>query len=132
MMRRRSWMRVAVLSLAAGLAVPFAWAGQSQAPPEPITLTVIVNDAETGKPISQARLTLTFVQPKQGQLGHAKTFSYSGKTDAQGRYRFQYISPGNVVLMVTDEHHQSFGKQFAVDKGHSTVEVKLKPPQPLV
>jgi hypothetical protein len=131
-MMRRSWMRVAVLSLATGLAVPFTWAGQTQAPPEPITLTVIVNDAESGKPISQARLTLTFVQPKEGQFGRAKTLSYSAKTDGQGRYRFQYIPPGNVVLMVTDDHHQSFGKQFAVDKDHSTLQVKLKPPQPLV
>ena len=131
-MMRRTWVRVAVLSLAAGLAVPFTWAGQNQAPSEPVTITVIVNDAETGKPISQARLTLTFVQPKQGALSRAKTLSYSAKTDAQGRYRFPYIPPGNVVLMVTDEHHQSFGKQFAVDKDHNTLQVKLKPPQPLV
>jgi uncharacterized GH25 family protein len=93
---------------------------------------VIVDDAETGKPISQARLTLTFVKPKEGQFGRAKKISYSGKTDPQGRYRFPYIPPGNVVLMVTDEHHQSFGKQFAVDKDHSTLQVTLKPPQPLV
>jgi len=131
-MRRRSWTRVAVLGLAAGLAVPFAWAGQSPAPSEPITLIVVVNDAETGKPISQARLTLTFVQPKQGQFGRTKTLSYSAKTDAQGRYRFPYIPQGNVVLTVTDDHHQTFGKQFAVDKDHSTLQVKLKPPQPLV
>jgi hypothetical protein len=131
-MMRRNWMRVAVLSVAAGLAVPFTWAAQNQAPSEPITLTVVVNDAETGKPISQARLTLTFVQPKEGPFSHAKTLSYSGKTNPQGRYRFPYVPSGNVTLMVTDEHHQSFGKQFAVDKNHSTLQVKLKPPQPLV
>jgi len=133
-MIRRSWMRWAVLSLAAPMAVPLALgAQQSQAPPpEPITLTVVVTDSQTTKPISQARLTLTFVQPKEGQFGRAHTLSFSAKTDAQGRYRFPYIPPGTVTLMVTDEHHQTFGKQFDVDKDHSTLEVKLKPPQPLI
>lgn len=137
-MTRRSWMRLTVLSAAASLlasmAVPCALrALQSQAPsPEPITLTVVVTDAQTGNTISQARLTLTFREPKQGQLGRAHTLSYSAKTDSQGRYRFPYIPPGTVTLMVTDEHHQTFGKQFDVDKDHNTLEVKLKPPQPLL
>lgn len=137
-MIRRSWMRLTVLSLAASLsastAVPRALeALQSEAPPpEPITLTVVVLDAQTSKPISQARLTLTFRQPKEGQFGRAKTLSFSAKTDAQGHYRFPYIPPGTVTLMVTDEHHQTFGKQFDVDKDHTTLEVKLKPPQPLL
>lgn len=133
-MIRYSWMRWAVLSLFASIAVPCGLrALQSAAqPPEPITLTVVVTDAQTSKPISQARLTLTFVQPKEGQLGRAHTLSFSAKTDTQGRYRFPYIPPGNVTLMVTDEHHQTFGKKFDVDKDHSTLEVKLKPPQPLL
>lgn len=134
MIRTRSWMQLAVLGLAGALAVPCGLkAGQSEPPPpEPITLTVVVSDSQTGKPISQARLTLTFRQPKEGQFGHAKTLSYSAKTDPQGRYQFPYIPPGAVTLTVTDEHHQSFGKQFSVDKEHSTLEVKLKAPQPLV
>jgi len=133
-MIRRNWIRWAVLSLAVSMAVPCGLRGlQSQAPPpEPITLTVLVTDAQTSKPISQARLTLTFVQPKEGQLGRAHTLSFSAKTDAQGRYRFPYIPPGNVTLMVTDEHHQTFGKQFEVNKDHNTLDVKLKPPQPLL
>jgi hypothetical protein len=133
MMRRRRCIRVAVLSLAAGLAVPSVWAGQSQAPPpEPITLTVVVTDSQSGKPISQARLTLTFRQPKEGQFSRSKMLSFSAKTDAQGQYRFPYIPPGDVTLMVTDENHQTFGKQFEVDKDHNTLDVKLKPPQPLL
>lgn len=133
-MIRRSWMRLAVVSLAAAMAVPCALrALQSQAPPpEPITLTVVVTDAQTSKPISQARLTLTFVQPKEGQFGRSHTLSFSAKTDAQGRYQFPYIPPGAVTLMVTDEHHQTFGKQFDVDKDHRTLSVKLRPPQPLL
>jgi hypothetical protein len=133
-MIRRSWMRCAALGLAASMAVPCGLqALQSEAPPpEPITLTVVVTDAQTSKAISQARLTLTFVQPKEGQFGRAHKLSFSAKTDAQGRYRFPYIPPGNVTLMVTDEHHQTFGKQFGVDKDHNTLEVKLKPPQPLL
>ncbi|HEV2424629.1 MAG TPA: carboxypeptidase-like regulatory domain-containing protein [Terriglobia bacterium] len=133
-MTKRSWRRWAVLSLAASVAIPCALqAVQSEAPPsEPITLTVVVTDAQTSKPIGQARLTLTFRRPKEGQFSRAHTLSFSAKTDAQGRYRFPYIPSGTVTLMVTDEHHQTFGKQFAVDKHHSTLEVKLKPPQPLL
>lgn len=132
-MTRRSRVRLTVLSLAALVAVPCALrALQSGTPPEPITITVVVTDAQSGKPISQARLTLTFRQPKQGQLSREHTLSFSAKTDAQGRYRFPYIPSGTVTLMVTDERHQTFGKQFAVDKDHSTLEVKLKPPQPLL
>jgi Carboxypeptidase regulatory-like domain len=133
-MIRRSWMRFAVLGLAGVLAGPLAvGAAQSEPPPpEPITLTVVVSDSQTGSPINQARLTLTFRQPKEGQFGRAKTFSYSAKTNSQGRYQFPYIPPGTVTLMVTDEHHQTFGKQFDVDKEHSTLDVKLKPPQPLL
>lgn len=131
---RRNWMRFAVLGSAVYLAAPSGLTvAQSQAAlPEPITLMVVVSDSQTGKPISQARLTLTFVQPKEGQFGRAHTLSYSAKTDTQGRYRFPYIPPGTVTLMVTEENHQSFGKQFQVDKDHSALEVKLKPPQPLV
>jgi hypothetical protein len=133
-MIRRNWMRFVVLGLAGVLAVPpVLRAGQSEPPPpEPITLTVVVTDAQTGGPINQARLTLTFRQPKDGQFSRAKIFSYSAKTNVQGRYQFPYIPPGTVTLMVTDEHHQTFGKQFNVDKEHNTLEVKLKPPQPLL
>lgn len=130
-MFRRLGIRVAVLGLLAMAGAATAL-GQ-QPPPQPlITLGVLVTDAQSGQPISQARLTLTFRQPKQGRLDHAKTLSYSAKTDAQGRYRFPYIPTGTVILMVTDEHHQTFGKQFDVDKDHALLEVKLKPPQPLL
>ena len=94
-----------------------------------LSLTVTVTDAETGKPVNQAHLTLQFREPG-GNLKRSKMLSYSAKTNAEGRYKFVDIPEGTVLLIVTDEHHQSFGKQFYVSKDNPLLEVKLKPPQP--
>jgi len=96
-----------------------------------ITITVVVTDAKTEKPVNQAHLTLVFSE-KLGNAIRAKTHSYSAKTDAQGRGRFVYIPEGTVQLMVTNEGYQAFGREFEVSKDHATLEVKLKPPQPLL
>jgi hypothetical protein len=94
-----------------------------------LSLTVAVTYAETGKPINQARLTLQFREPGSN-LKRSKMLSYSAKTNAEGRYKFVDIPEGTVLLIVTDERHQSFGKEFDVNKGNPLLEVKLKPPQP--
>jgi 5-hydroxyisourate hydrolase-like protein (transthyretin family) len=100
---------------------------QQQPIPE-VSLTVVVKEAETGDPISQARLTLTFRQ--QGKLH--RSITYSAKTNAQGRYRFTNIPKGTVRLLVTAERHQSFGKEVEVEEDNQVIEVKLKKPQPLL
>jgi hypothetical protein len=92
------------------------------------SLTIVVKEADTGDPISQARLTLTFHQ--QGKLH--RSISYSAKTNAQGRYRFTNIPKGTVVLLVTAERRQSFGKEIEVEEDNQVIEVKLKKPQPLL
>jgi hypothetical protein len=92
------------------------------------SLTIVVKEADTGDPISQARLTLTFHQP--GKLH--RSISYSAKTSAQGRYRFTNIPKGTVVLFVTADHHQSLGKEIEVEEDDQVIEVKLKKPQPLL
>jgi Carboxypeptidase regulatory-like domain len=99
--------------------------------PELISVMVAVTDAETGKPISQAHITLQFREPR-GKLKRSKMLSYSAKTNAEGRYKFVDIPEGTVLLIVTDEHHQTFGKQFDVSKENPLLEVKLKPPQPML
>jgi hypothetical protein len=99
---------------------------QQQPIPE-VSLIVVVKEAETGDPISQARLTLTF---QQGKLH--RSISYSAKTSAQGRYRFTNIPKGTVRLLVTAERHQSFGKEIEVEEDNQVIEVKLKKPQPLL
>jgi len=101
----------------------------AQQPPIPeVSVTVVVKEAETGAPISQARLTLTFHQP--GKLH--RTISYSAKTSAEGRYRFSNVPEGTVRLLVTADRHQSYGKQIEVEKDDQVIEVKLKKPQPLL
>jgi len=121
------------VALAAGL-LGFASTALRAKSPDLITVSVVVTDSETGKPVNQAHLTLLFQTGKDpnNALKRSKTISYSAKTDAQGRCRFVYIPEGPVKLLVTEERHQTFGQTFDVSKDHSTLEVKMKPPQPLL
>ena len=123
-LRLRTWIFVgAAILLVCGASKP------AQQPPIPeFSLTVVVKEADTGDPISQARLTLTFQQP--GKLH--RNISYSAKTSPQGRYRFTNIPKGTVHLFVTADHHQSFGKEIELEEDNQVIEVKLKKPQPLL
>jgi hypothetical protein len=121
--RFETWVFVGAAMLFCGVCKP----AQQQPVPE-VNFTVVVKEAESGDPISQARLTLTFHQP--GKLHRA--VSYSAKTNAQGRYRFTNIPEGTIRLLVTAEHHQSFGKEIELEEDNQVIEVKLKKPQPLL
>ncbi len=100
---------------------------------ERINFIVEVKEADTGQPINQARLTLTFREAgNPAKLKRPKTFSYSAKTNAQGRYRFLDIPKGTVHLFVTAEHRQSYGKEIELEMENQVVEVKLRKPQPLL
>jgi len=120
-LRFRAWVFVgAAIMLFCGVSKP--------APQQPIpqaNLTVVIKEADTGDPISQARLTLTF---KSGKLH--RTVSYGTKTNAQGQYRFTNIPKGTVHLFVTAERHQSYGKEIELEEDNQNIEVKLKKPQP--
>jgi len=102
-------------------------------PVEYTNLTVVVKDAETDQPISQARLTLQFREPgKKFKPKIAHHLSFSAKTNNQGRYRFTQIPKGPVHLIVTADRHQALGKDFDVEKDNQVLEVELKKPQPLL
>jgi Carboxypeptidase regulatory-like domain len=99
------------------------------------SVNVLVKDAESGKPIFQARLTLVFQYREPGKLSpikRAKTLTFSAKTDLHGRYRFAEVSKGTVRLIVTAPDHQTFSKEFEVNEDNPLLEVKLKKPQPLL
>jgi len=98
---------------------------------ERTSVNVLVKDAETGQPIYQARITLQF-RADPGKLKPARTFSYSAKTNAQGRYKFTHIPKGTIRLLVTAEHRQAFGKEFEVDEDNPLIEVTLRKPQELL
>ena len=130
--------RIKVAFLGSALALS-AWAASAHATPSNdspsyITVTVVVTEADTGKPVNQAHLTLVFETPKKkdNALSRSKTLAYSAKTNAEGLCKFLFVPEGTVKLMVTEDRHQAFGKEFAVSKDHATLEVKLKPPQPLL
>jgi hypothetical protein len=94
---------------------------------------VVVTDADTGKPINQARLTLRFREPGSApKLKLPKMISYSAKTNSQGRYKFTDIPKGTILLLVTADRHQSFGKEIELEDDNQIVQVKLKKPQPLL
>jgi len=124
-LRFQTWIFAGVAILLCGMCNP----AQQQPIPVPMfSFTVVVREADTGDPISQARLTLTFHQP--GKLHRAE--SYSAKTSAQGRYRFTDIPQGTIRLLVTADHHQSYGKEIDLEEDNQVIEVKLKKPQPLL
>jgi len=118
----------ALIWIFVGTATLLSWsvskAWQQQPIPE-YSFNVTVKEAETGKVISQARLTLTF---KSGKLH--RTVSYGAKTNAEGQYRFTNIPKGTIKLFVTAERHQSFGKEIDLEEDNQSIEVTLKKPQP--
>lgn len=100
---------------------------------ERTSVIVEVKEADTGQPISQARLTLQFRVPGDvSRLRAPKSLSFSAKTNAQGRYKFTNIPKGTIRLLVTAERHQSFGKEFELERDNQVIEVKLRKPQPLL
>ena len=124
------WLTAGLVCAACVALAAFRTAG-SAASAERTSVNVLVKDAETDQPIYQARLTLRFREPG-GKLRRSKWLSFSAKTNAQGRYRFTLIPKGAVRLTVTAEHHQTFSREFEVDKDNEVLEVKLKLPQPLL
>jgi len=95
-----------------------------QEPNPEYSLNVVVKEGATREVISQARLTLQF---KSGRLH--RNVTYGAKTNAQGEYTFTHIPKGTVLLIVTAERHQSFGKEIELEQDNQTIEVKLKKPQ---
>jgi len=94
---------------------------------------VVVTDRDTGKPIYQAQLTLTFEEVSYTfKVKHSKPISYSAKTDLKGRYGFLDIPKGKIRLLVTAERHESFGKYIEIDKDNQEILVRMKKPQPQI
>jgi hypothetical protein len=93
-------------------------------------LYVVVMDSQSGEPINQAHLTLQFGEP--AKFGRTKPIAYSAKTNAQGKCKFPDIPKGPFRLIVTAEHHQTFGRDYKLEEDNQVVEVKLKKPQPLL
>jgi hypothetical protein len=100
---------------------------------ETTSVVVEVRESDTDQPISGARITLQFTEPgTAGRFGKSKKLSYSSKTNAQGRYKFTEINKGTIVLSVTADRHQSYGKELQLEKDNQVFVVKLKRPQPLI
>lgn len=101
------------------------------ASPQLTTVHVEVKDAQTGKPIYQAHLTLRF-RKHGGLLHRSKIISYTSKTDMKGKGIFPVVPFGMVTLMVTAPNHNTFGKEFKITKTNQLIEVKLQEPHPVL
>jgi hypothetical protein len=122
-------LSVLVGSLLLGLLVPLATGADSS---DHANVTIVVKDAETEKPLQNARLTLQFHEEGGvARLKRSKMIAYSAKTNPQGRYKFTRIPKGTIRLLVTADHHQAFGKEYELAKDE-VIEVKLRKPQPLL
>jgi hypothetical protein len=95
-----------------------------------VSFNVEVTDATSGKPLYQAQLTLQF--PQERKLRPDKWYSYSAKTDQHGNCKFVDIPKGPIRLMVIAPSHQTFGKEFQLEKDGQLIEIKLKRPQPVL
>jgi len=131
-LRMIRWPWLLGLGIACGLLV----APMLAAPPAPedrASIQIVVTDAETGQPVNQAHLTLQFSEPgNKYKLKRSRPTAYSAKTNPQGRCKFVDIPLGTIRLMVTADHHESFGKDFEIEKDGQIIEVKLKRPQPQI
>jgi Carboxypeptidase regulatory-like domain len=121
----RAGLAVAGCLIVAGLVA----AAQARAEDE-TNIHVVVKDAKSGDPIFQAHLTLQFREG--GKLKRDKWISYSAKTDKQGKYVFRHINKGAIRLMVTAPEHQTFGKEYEIEKDNPVIEVSLRKPQPML
>jgi hypothetical protein len=120
---------VAALILMGGFCAS-AFAQNQNTNRDPTNVTVIVKEADTDEPVSQAGVTLEFTEP--ASFGHGKKHTYNAKADAQGRCKLFGINKGSIVLMVTAVHHQAYGKELQLDHDNQVFIVKLKKPQPLI
>lgn len=127
-----AWGVAVSLLLCTGLSRS-AYAQDEKPNHEPTNITVIVKEADTGEPISQAHITLQFWAPR-GQEWHSKgkKIVYNAKTDSQGRCKLLAINKGTIVLAITAPSHQAYGKELQLEDDNQVFEVKLKKPQPLI
>lgn len=95
------------------------------------TVHVQVNDAQTGDPIYQARLTLRFRESGRF-MRRSKIISYTSKTDKNGKAQIPVVPMGTITLMVTAPDHNTFGKEFEITKQNQKIEVKLQKPHPVL
>lgn len=122
-----SWLVFGAAIILACAALPLQALPRKGSPPV-TSLTILVTDAASHKPIFQARLTLSFRDP-DSRIG--SSLSYSAKTDMKGKYTFSFIPMEPVLVVVTAPDHQTFGQKFDVTEENQTIHVKLHPPQPL-
>jgi len=98
-----------------------------------VTGEIVVTDAQSGAPVSQAHLTFQFTEPgSKFRLKKSHPIALSDKTNVHGKCKLQDIPKGTARLMVTADQHEAFGKDFEIEKDNQVIEVKLKKPQPQI
>ncbi len=130
--RTEEWVCFAMIGLVLGVSECRAEQPNNETP-DRTNVIVVVEEADSGQPIANARLTLQFREPgNPAKLKRPKTYSFSAKTNPQGRYKFTGVLKGTVRLLVTADRRQSFGQEFELEQDNQVLEVKLRKPQPLL
>lgn len=91
------------------------------------TVKVVVWDAENGKPIPRAALTLSFVRGKKMHLKKDRA-EWDLKTDSNGTAQVSNVPSGQVRILVYAKGYQTFGQDFGVSGREQTITVKLVRP----
>ncbi|HET7840041.1 MAG TPA: carboxypeptidase-like regulatory domain-containing protein [Terriglobia bacterium] len=126
---RRRVLSCGVL-VATALAMLGVLSQKAAASDEETSLHVVVTEAANNEPIFQAQLTLQFQIPQR--FKQPKWIAYSAKTDKKGKCTFRRVNKGPIRLLVTADGHQSYGKQYEIQKDNPVIEVKLRKPQPQI
>lgn len=92
------------------------------------TLKVVVSDAENGKPIPRAALTLSFVRGKKTMHLKKDFAQWDLKTDSNGTAQVSGVPSGQVRILVYAKGYQTFGQDFGVSGREQTITVKLGRP----
>ncbi len=98
---------------------------------ETTNMIVLVTEADTGQPISQAHITLQFSSHGQSS-GKRRKLLTMPRPIPRAAANLSGINKGTIVLTVTADGHQSYGKELQLEKDNQVFEVKLKKPQPLI
>lgn len=84
---------------------------------------------EDGKPIDRANVRIAFKDGRSLIKFTRTDRSWEMKTSQEGIANVPALPKGEILIQVTADWHQSFGKVFDIQEDERTVEVVLKEPQ---
>ena len=91
-------------------------------------ITVKVTEPD-GKPIDRANVRVVFKEGRHKIKLTKIQHSWEMKTSQDGIVKIPAIEKGDILIQVTADYHQSFGKTFEIMEDEREIDVTLKDPQ---